>query len=78
MQVVANFKFGENIASFRADVDDMTKATAGRLNMDIMHMALPNQGRVSSCTFAHGTCFPMACCTPICTDQYVSSCSEKA
>ena len=77
MQVVANFKFEDNIASFRADVDDMTKAAAERLNDAIMHMALPNQGRVSSCTFADGTCFPMACCTSICTDQSVSSCSEK-
>lgn len=50
MQVVANFNFGDSMAGFSADVDDMKKAAAERMESDIMHVALPNQGRVSSCT----------------------------
>lgn len=51
MQVVANFGFGDSMARFSADVDDMKKAAAGRMESEIMRIALPNQGRVSSCTW---------------------------
>ena len=55
MQVNANFNFGDSMARFCADVDDMKKAAAGRMETDIMHMALPNQGRVSPCICPHST-----------------------
>ena len=61
MQVVANFKFGDSMGMFSADVDDMKKAAAGRMESDIMRMALPNQGRVSSCTCPHTICAPAFC-----------------
>ena len=44
--MVAKFRYGESMAGFRADVEDMKKATAGRMERDVRRMALPNQGRV--------------------------------
>ena len=71
MQVVANFSFGDSMARFSADVDDMKKAAAGRMESDIMHMALPNQGRVSSCTCLHIVCPSIPRCIFICFIYWV-------
>ena len=72
MQVNANFMFGDSMARFCADVDDMKKAAAGRMEADIMHMELPNQGRVSSGTCPHTTCSLGSCCISICSKWSVS------
>ena len=44
--MVANFRYGDSMAGFKADVEDMKKATAGRMERDVRRIALPNQGRV--------------------------------
>ena len=50
IQVVANFSFGDSMASFCADVAEMTSMAAARMEKDIQSMKLPNRGRVSNLT----------------------------
>ena len=47
MQVLANFGYGDSMASFGANVESMRQEAASKMEHDIEHMALPNQGRVS-------------------------------